>query len=163
MAVGKELESFSMLLPTPARLAAVTIIAAAAMTSAAQAQRARAVPQAFAVVQAPESAVEACHATSAQAALDCAKRRCERKSRRGACFAVTACQPAGWAGVMGVQLSEVHFSTAVCGAPSREAALASLKAFCDGHAGGKSCVVSLLWSPDGKQHNVDARWTPQKH
>lgn len=123
------------------------------------AQKARAVPQAFAAVQAPEAAVEICHSTSAQAALDCARKRCQRKAARGACFAVTVCEPAGWAGTMGVQMSEVHFSNAVCGAPTREAAIAALKVFCEGHTGAKQCVVTQVWSPDGKLHNTDATWT----
>ena len=117
-------------------------------------------PQAFAVVQAPEAAVEVCHGTSAQAALDCARKRCQKRAGRGACFAVTVREPAGWAGVIGVRMSEVHFSNAVCGAPSREAALAALKAFCDGQAGGNACAVNQLWSPDGKLHQVQLSWTP---
>lgn len=146
----------------PRLIAGIVALAAAAVVWPAAAQRASSLPQAFAVVQAPEAAVETCHGTSVQAALDCARRRCQRKAGRGACFAVTACEPAGWAGVMGVQMSEVHFSSAVCGAPSREAALAALRAFCNGHAGAKACVVSRLWSPDGKQHNIELSWTPAK-
>ena len=112
------------MIPRTALLLLALLGAIASTTLAALAQRAKTVPQAFAVVQAPESAVEVCHGTSVQAALDCARKRCERKARRGACFSVTACEPSGWAGVMGVQMSEVHFSNAVCGAPTREAAVA---------------------------------------
>ena len=144
----------------PRLLAACLTLIAARVDAPALAQKARTVPQAFAVVQAPEAAVEVCHGTSVQAALDCARKRCQKRAGRGACFAVTACEPAGWAGVMGVRMSEVHFSNAVCGAPSREAVVAALKAFCEGHAGGKECAVSQLWSPDGKLHQVDLTWTP---
>jgi hypothetical protein len=126
----------------------------------ADAQRAKSVRQAFAAVQAPESAVEVCLSASVQAALDCARKRCERKAGRGACFAVTACEPGGWAGIMGVQMSEVHFSNAVCGAPTREAAIAALKAFCEGHVGAKQCGIPNLWSPDGKQHDIQLSWAP---
>lgn len=142
--------------------AASLALGIAAVTTQARAQRARAVPQAIAVVQAPESAVEVCHGSSAQAALECARKRCERKAGRGACFAVTACEPAGWAGVMGVKMSEVHFSNTVCGAPTREAAITALRAFCEGHAGSKQCAVTQLWSPDGKQHAVNFEWTPHQ-
>ncbi len=126
----------------------------------ATAQRVRDVPQAFALAQAPEAIVEVCLAASVQAALDCARKRCQNKAGKGACFAVTACEPVGWAGLMGVQLSEVHFASAVCGAPSREALFAALKAFCDGQAGAKQCNVTHLWSPDGKQHVGGTSWTP---
>lgn len=124
------------------------------------AQSARRVPQAMAAVQAPESATEVCHSPSAQAALDCARKRCERKAGRGACFAVTVCQPSGWAGTMGVQVTEVHFSNTICGAPSREAVLTALRAFCAGQAGVKLCSVTHLWSPDGKLDSPSISWTP---
>ncbi len=135
-------------------------IAAVALTGAAQAQRAKPVPQAFAAVQAPEAAVETCHGNSARAALDCARARCQRKAGSGACFAVNVCQPAGWAGLMGVQLSEVHFINAVCGAPTQEAVVASLRAFCQGHAGMRQCAVTRLWAPNGNQIDVDLKWSP---
>ena len=125
------------------------------------AQRADLVPQAFAAVQAPESAAEVCHATSVQAALDCARKRCQRKAGRGACFAVTACEPSGWAGMMGVRVSEVHFAKAICGAPSQDALMTALKAFCLGHSGLRECDVTHIWGPDGKLSNVSINWTPQ--
>lgn len=135
-------------------------VAAAVLTEAAHAQRAKPVPQAFAAVQAPEAAVETCHGVSARAALDCARARCQRKASSGACFAVTVCQPAGWAGHMGVKLSEVHFTSTVCGAPTQEAVIASLRAFCQGHAGMRQCVVMRLWAPNGNPVNVELNWSP---
>ncbi len=116
--------------------------------------------QAFAAVQAPEAAAEVCHSKSARSALDCARKMCERKSARGACFAVTVCEPMGWSALMGVQVSEVHFSKALCGAPSQEALVTALKAYCRGHAGLRQCFVSQIWSPDGKQQKFEATWTP---
>lgn len=139
--------------------AAVTTAAALLLTPAA-AQRAKPVPQAFAAVQAPETAVETCHSTSAQAALDCARRRCQRNASRGACFAVTTCEPAGWAGVMGVQLTETHFSSTICGAPTRDALLEALRAFCRGQTGLRQCAVTRLWAPDGNLLILDQTWTP---
>jgi hypothetical protein len=128
-------------------------------SGSAHAQRAKPVPQAFAVVQAPEAAVEVCHGASARAALDCARARCQRKASAGSCFAVTVCQPPGWAGLMGVQLSEVHFTSAICGAPTQEAAIAALRAFCQGHAGMRQCAVARLWAPNGNLVNVDLGWS----
>lgn len=141
-------------------IGSVAVAAAIAGATTAAAQRARQVPQAFAVVQAPEASVETCHGTSAGQAIECARARCQRKAGRGACFAVTACEPAGWAGLMGVQLAEVHFTNAVCGAPTQQAAVAALRAFCQGYAGMKQCAVKRLWSPDGKSVAADLNWSP---
>lgn len=130
-----------------------------------QAQRGgeKGVPQAFAVVQAPEGAVEACHATTVRAAQDCALTKCQKKAGRGACFAVTACAPSGWAGIMGVKLRQVHFSESICGGPSREALIEALKAFCRGHLPQlEHCALELVWGPDGKAQAVNLTWTAQE-
>lgn len=141
-------------------LAVVTALCAPSQGDA-QSAKPKGVPQAFAMVQAPEAAVEACHGASAQAALDCALRRCQRKAGRGACYAVTACAPGGWAGIMGVKLKDVHFSDAICGAPSQPALVAALRAFCQGHGAGlEQCSLTQAWSPDGKPQKIDHTWTP---
>jgi hypothetical protein len=131
-----------------------------AVASSARAQQVTGVPQAFAAVQAPEAAVEVCHASSAQTALDCARRRCQRKASRGACFAVTVCEPAGWAASMSVQVAEVHFTSTVCGAPTRAAAEEALKVYCAANAGAKQCVMTRIWAPDGKLLITDTHWNP---
>lgn len=148
-----------------ARLFPLTAVIVALTMAAAQAQTPRpaikGVPQAFAAVQAPESAVETCYSSSAKAAYDCALAKCQRKASRGACFAVTSCAPSGWAGVMGVKLKEVHFSQVLCGAPTREAAIAALKAYCRGHMPGlEQCHLASVWAPDGSEHALSATWTP---
>lgn len=120
----------------------------------------RGVPQAFSVVQAPEGAVEWCHASSARTAYECALAKCQKKAGRGACFAVTTCAPSGWAGIMGVKLRQVHFSESICGGPSREALIDALKAFCRGHlAQLEQCSLELVWGPDGKAQTVNLSWT----
>jgi hypothetical protein len=140
-------------------LVSAALIVAAAVTAPTSAQRIKDTPQAIAAVQAPESGIQVCHSISARAALDCARKRCENKAGRGACFAITVCEPMGWSGLMGVQLSEVHFTKTVCGAPSQEALLTSLKAFCSGHVGMKQCSVTHIWSPDGKLQKAEGAWT----
>ena len=133
----------------------------AAGTANAQRGQGRGVAQVVAVVQAPESAVEICHGPTARAAQDCALAKCQKKAGRGACYAVTVCAPSGWTGIMGVKLKQVHFSETVCGAPTREAALTALKAFCQGHMPGlEQCVVAELWAPNGKPEKVDQSWGP---
>ena len=148
---------FTLALPL---LVALTLSLAA--TGPAHAQRGGAkVAQAVAVVQAPESAVEICHGPTVRAAQDCALARCQKKAGRGACYSVTACAPSGWTGVMGVKLKEVHFSESVCGAPSREAVLEALKAFCRGHMPNlEQCSVAQVWAPNGVAQTVDFSWSP---
>jgi hypothetical protein len=131
-----------------------------ALSDIATAQQIKPVPQAFAAVQAPDSAVEMCHSTSARAALDCARNKCQRKAHRGSCFAVTVCEPSGWAGIMGVQLAEAQFANVLCGAPTREALIAALRAFCEGHPGLKQCTITQTWGPDGALLIVNQTWTP---
>ena len=140
--------------------AALALLGVAIIPASAQRASVKGVPQAFAAVQAPESAVETCMASSARAAQDCALAKCQRKASRGACFAVTSCAPSGWSGVMGVKLKEVHFSQVVCGAPTREAAVAALKAFCQGHLPGlEQCHLPQVLAPDGTAHGVNLTWT----
>ena len=142
----------------------IPLVLVVALTAAgpAHAQRSNArVAQAVAVVQAPEAAVEICHGPTVRAAQDCALARCQKKAGRGACYSVTACAPSGWTGVMGVKLKEVHFSESVCGAPSRDAVLEALKAFCRGHMPNlEQCSVAQVWAPNGIAHTVDISWTP---
>lgn len=114
----------------------------------------------FAAAQAPEAATEACYAATPAAAQSCALQKCKRKAGKGACFALTLCAPGGWAGIMGVRVSEVSFADVLCGAPSREALLAGLKAFCEGHSPQmQECHVGQIWSPDGRAVAVDQSWS----
>lgn len=144
----------------PLSCALLAGVACAASPALAQRGGTRGVPQAFAVVQAPEGAVEWCHASTARGAYDCALAKCQKKAGRGACFAVTSCAPSGWAGIMGVKLRQVHFSESICGGPSREALVDALKAFCRGHlAQLEQCSLELVWGPDGKAQSVNLNWT----
>lgn len=132
----------------------------AALVSATTAASAQSVPRAFAAAQAPEAALETCRAATASKAIDCAMAKCQKKAGRGACIAVTACSPAGWSGAMGVRLKESHFSDVVCGAPSKEALITTLKAFCQGHRPQmQECFVAEITSPDGKTEKIEQTWT----
>lgn len=149
------------MLKTHHTLTLSTLAFALAVAGPAHAQRSKGVAQAVAVVQAPEAAVEICHASTARGAEDCALGRCQKKAGRGACYSVTVCAPSGWTGIMGVQLKEVHFSESVCGAPSKEAVLTALNAFCRGHMPNLlQCTVAQVWAPNGKPEKVDVTWTP---
>lgn len=114
----------------------------------------------FAAAQAPEAATEACYAATPAAAQSCALQKCKRKAGTGACFALTLCAPGGWAGIMGVRVTEVSFADVLCGAPSREALLAGLKAYCEGHLPQmQECHVASVWSPEGRAVTVDQSWS----
>jgi hypothetical protein len=117
-------------------------------------------PRAFAAAQAPEAAVETCRASTAGKAIDCAMAKCQKKAGRGACISLTACSPSGWSGAMGVRLEELHFSDIVCGAPTKEALIAALKAYCQGHLPQmQECFVDEVTSPEGKSEKVEQGWT----
>jgi hypothetical protein len=115
----------------------------------------------FAAAQAPEQAFEICFAGTAEAAAACAMKKCKAKGATE-CAVMAACAP-GWAGNMGVQLEEVHFTDTICGAPSKQAALDSLRAFCKGHKPFvKQCFLASVWSPEGKETKIEKTIDPTK-
>lgn len=117
--------------------------------------------QSFAATQAPEAATEACYGPTARAAQSCALAKCEKKAGKGSCFALTLCSPGGWSGIMGVTVGEISFADVLCGAPTRDALIAGLTAYCEGHLPNmKQCSLSQVWEPDGKPAKVELTWTP---
>jgi hypothetical protein len=117
--------------------------------------------QSFAAAQAPEQAFEICLGQTAEKAAACAMKKCEA-SGGTECAVVAACSP-GWAGNMGVQLEEVHFTEAICGAPSKQAVLDALRAFCKGHRPHvKQCFLASVWSPEGKETKIEKPIDPKK-
>jgi hypothetical protein len=122
------------------------------------------VPQAFAVAYMVEAALETCRAGDAIKAADCARKKCAAASApqggtAADCLIIAACDPSGWSGVMGVALGEAHFSTAMCGAPSRNALLAALKEYCKGflpHL--RECNVGTLYGPRGEEEEVGEKY-----
>lgn len=121
---------------------------------------AAAIADSFAFVVAPEQSNHECTAASAEKAISCAMKKC-KKARGADCTVVAACH-GGWAGIMGVMLEEMHFSDAICGAPSREAAIAALEAYCKGHLPNvRECFISELISPDGKSEQLEQSLDPK--
>ena len=114
----------------------------------------------FAFVVAPEQGNYTCLESSAEKAAACAMKKC-KKAGGVDCTVMAACF-GGWSGVMGVMLEEFHFSEAVCGAPSKDAALSSLKAWCKGHAPNvRECFISELTSPEGKVEKLELSVDPK--
>ena len=114
---------------------------------------------AFAAALSPEQAYEVCHSATAERAAACAMKKC-KKAGGSDCFVQSACA-SGWSGTMGVRLEEMHFTDSVCGAPSKDAALASLKAFCMGHLPFvKECYLASAYSPVGDEVKIDITLDP---
>lgn len=111
-------------------------------------------PMSFAAVQAPEQGYYTCHAATAEAAATCAMKQCT-DAKSAECAVMAACA-SGWAGAMGVMLEEVHFTETICGAPSKQAAIQALTAFCRGRLPDvRECFISEVWSPEGKAEKVE--------
>lgn len=116
---------------------------------------------AFAAVQAPEQGYYTCHGASVDEAIRCATKKCD-EDKSTDCAVMTACA-SGWAGSMGVMLEEIHFTETVCGAPSKQAAIQALTAFCRGrlpHV--KACFISEVWTPQGKSEKVEKTLTAEQ-
>ncbi len=119
---------------------------------------AQAQQMAFAAVQAPEQGYYTCHGASVDEAIRCATKKCD-EDKSTDCAVMAACA-SGWAGSMGVMLEEIHFTDTVCGAPSKQAAIQALTAFCRGrlpHV--KECFISEVWTPAGKSQKVEKTLT----
>lgn len=144
-------------------LMAIAISVAGASAALAQAKKPPAAVglQSFAAAQAPEAATEACYAGTARDAQSCALAKCEKKAGKGACFALTLCSPGGWSGIMGVSLGEISFADVLCGAPTKDALIAALTGYCEGHLPKmRQCGISQVWGPDGKPVALELTWTP---
>lgn len=133
----------------------------AGILSALSALPASADQMAFAAAQAPEQGYYTCHAATAEAAAACAMKKCA-DAKSADCAVMAACA-SGWAGAMGVMLEEVHFTETICGAPSKQAAIQALTAFCRGRLPDvRECFISEVWSPDGKAEKVEKTITKEQ-
>ncbi len=146
-------------------LAFSVILSGGAVSVAAAADDADIKP-AYAAAYAPEAAFESCRAATAVKAVDCAVKACGVSSGSvDDCYVLAACEGGGWAGVMGVMVTEVHFTTVTCGSPTREAVLAELKARCAGHLPYmQECWVAELiplHKPETDVESVEISWTAE--
>ncbi|MCA0432872.1 MAG: hypothetical protein LCH46_06380 [Proteobacteria bacterium] len=118
-------------------------------------------PPAFAAAISPEQAFEMCRAADVGAAAACALKKC-KDAGGDECVVITACD-SGWAGLLGISTGEIHFTDAICGAPSEPALMTSLSAYCKGHLPyAKECYLSSIWSPDGKEKQLEKTLDPRK-
>lgn len=99
-----------------------------------------------------------CRAGDPVTALDCARDLCTEGGFGQDCYRTAWCYPAGWSGVLTIWLEDFHTSQPICGAPSREALLAMMKAFCEGSEYAQSCDAYAIIDPDGQEFEVNAHW-----
>ncbi|MGD1934621.1 MAG: hypothetical protein ACFB0Z_08975 [Candidatus Phaeomarinobacter sp.] len=151
--------------PLPALFALTVSLGLMALAPQAHAEDAATqVQPAYAAAYAPEAAFESCRAGTASKAVECALKACADASGYPEdCYILAACEGGGWAGVMGVMVTEVHFTTVTCGAPSREALLAELKARCAGHLPYmQECwVAELIPLHEAETEAVEISWTAE--
>jgi len=122
------------------------------------------VQPAYAAAYAPEAAFESCRAGTASKAVECALKACADASGYPEdCYILAACEGGGWAGVMGIMLEEIHFTTVTCGSPSRDALLAELKARCAGHLPHmQECwVAELIPLHEAEAEAVEISWAAE--
>lgn len=117
----------------------------------------------WAAAYAPEAALEICRGDSVPEAAACARTACAKASgfEPEYCVILAACETGNWAGVMGVMLEEVHFSTAICGSPSRDGLVAEFRARCAayGEFGMRECFLSRLYPPQGEPEEAETMWS----
>ncbi len=118
-------------------------------------------PPAFAAAISPEQAFETCRAVDVGTAAACALKKC-KDAGGDECVVITACD-SGWAGLLGISTGEIHWTDAVCGAPSERALMTTLNAYCKGHLPhAKECYLSSIWSPEGKEKQIEKTLDPKK-
>ncbi|MCB1508182.1 MAG: hypothetical protein KDI98_05350 [Hyphomicrobiaceae bacterium] len=113
-------------------------------------------PQGIAFVNAPEQAYAVCFGDNADTAFNCARDRCvEQGADRADCLRVAWCYPAGHAGTMGIMVGgEFHFTTQLCGAPTRQALIEMLTSICREQPRMTACYLGTAYAPDGSEEAI---------
>jgi hypothetical protein len=109
------------------------------------------------IVTAPENGIWSCAGENPEAAFGCARREC-RSAGEADCYRVAWCYPAGWGALYSQRTAEFHGPNGFCGAPSREAALATVERWCRSQDHVVSCYVSTILTPDGAEEDVDVEF-----
>jgi hypothetical protein len=108
---------------------------------------------------APEQGSGMCMGEDAAQTISCAQQKCaEIAGSIEDCVPMTWCSNAGWSFGAGLMHKEgIHWSEFSCGWPSREAALAATKVFCDLSFREQitACSAGILYDPDGNEIALD--------
>jgi hypothetical protein len=116
-------------------------------------------PMGIAFAQAKEG-TWLCRKSKPEDALACAREQCAEQSPGQTCWATAWCFPAGWSGLMKVQLRDFSFTETLCGAPSQEALKQALRALCAGEEGAAQCELFNVVDPDGNERAVEGESYP---
>ena len=131
---------------------AVSLAAATAAPGSADAASQRGI----AVVTEPDGRTFTCFHDNAIGGFDCARAQCEAAGA-APCMRTRWCFPAGWSGLMRLEIDRLSVDLALlCGAPSAEALDAMLAALCEADGRAKSCVLMLVWDPEGREFHIEA-------
>lgn len=114
-------------------------------------------PTGVAIVLAPENGIWSCAGATPDAAFGCARRKC-RSDGQADCYRIAWCYPAGWGALYSQRTAEFHGPNGLCGAPSREEALATVERWCRAQNHVVSCHVATLIAPDGGEISVDVEF-----
>lgn len=98
-----------------------------------------------------------CRGDNPVTVLGCAQAACFANAPE--CARTAWCYPARWSGLMTVWFGEFHATQIVCGAPSREALIAALEAFCIADPYAASCDMFLVIDPEGIEEEVLVEFT----
>jgi hypothetical protein len=114
-------------------------------------------PVGIGIVLAPENGIWSCAGETPEAAFGCARREC-RSEGQADCYRVAWCYPGGWGALYSQRTAEFHGPNGLCGAPSREEALATVERWCQAQDYVVSCFVSTLIAPDGTEEDVEVEY-----
>ncbi|MEM9221813.1 MAG: hypothetical protein AAGB11_05355 [Pseudomonadota bacterium] len=107
--------------------------------------------QGVAVAAHPEEGFQACHGSSADGTLNCARTKCQSEHGQG-CLRVRWCYPAGYSGTMSYLANrEVTQLSFLCGAPSEAGLLRMLAGECAAIEEATECRLMVMWAPDGSE------------
>ncbi len=95
-----------------------------------------------------------CRGDDPVATLNCARKKCLADSGGQECYRTQWCFSARWTGLMTVFLPDFHSTEILCGAPSKRALTAGLKAFCADNKNATDCSVFLIIDPAGKKYDI---------
>jgi len=130
-------------------IAFVVLLAASATVATAQDG-----PVGVGIVLAPEAGIWSCPGSTPDAAFACARQKCKAEGS-DECYRDNWCYPAGWGALYSQRTADFHGPNSLCGAPSREEALATVKRWCESQEYVVSCYVATIIDPDGKEIDVD--------
>jgi hypothetical protein len=133
---------------------ALSLVAAAA--AAPPVSMAAGPPRGIAVVTEPDGRTFTCFHENAIGGFECARAACEAAGA-APCMRTRWCFPAGWSGLMRLEIDRLSVDQAfLCGVPSAEALDAMLAALCEADGRAKSCILMLVWAPDGREFHIEA-------